>query len=150
MRRFLGVFLFAFALALGSLASAQRAIGFRLSLPEPGPGLGVGLEAPLERNLAFRGFADLFPGGPSFLVGGEVLFKPDLGQLDRDLRGIRPYFGGGLAGHFGDQSRLGLHLSLGVEVLLDPRTGVFLDGEYFYPFDGPGRFGRVVLGANLR
>jgi hypothetical protein len=83
-------------LALSGLGLAQRAVSFRLSLPPAG--LGVGLEAPLERNLAFRGYGDLFPSGPSFLLAGEVLFKPDLGQVDRDLKGIRPYFGGGLGG----------------------------------------------------
>ncbi len=134
-------------LALGTGAFAQRAVSFRLSLPPAG--LGLGLEAPLERNLAFRGFVDLFPGGPSFLAAGEVLFKPDLGQLDRDLRGIRPYFGGGLAGYFASAGEVGLHLSLGVEFLLDARTGIFLDGEYFYAFGG-GRFPRAVIGANLR
>ncbi|WP_234554166.1 hypothetical protein [Thermus caliditerrae] len=135
-------------MALGMGALAQRAVSFRLSLPPAG--LGLGLEAPLERNLAFRGFVDLFPGAPSFLAAGEVLFKPDLGQLDRDLRGIRPYFGGGLAGRFASGSEVGLHLSLGVEFLLDARTGIFLDGEYFYPFGSSGHFGRTVIGANLR
>ena len=76
---------------LFSMALGQRAVGFRLVLPPGGAGLGLALEAPLERSLAFRAFGDLFPSGPSFLLGGEVLFKPDLGQLDRDLRGIRPY-----------------------------------------------------------
>jgi hypothetical protein len=110
----------------------------------------VGLEAPLERNLAFRGYGDLFPSGPSFLLAGEVLFKPDLGQVDRDLKGIRPYFGGGLGVFIpGVSPEVGLQLSLGVEVLLDSRTGIFLDGEYFYAFGG-GRSGRTVLGANLR
>ena len=75
-------------LALSGLGLAQRAVSFRLSLPPAG--LGVGLEASLERNLAFRGYGDLFPSGPSFLLAGEVLFKPDLGQVDRDLKGIRP------------------------------------------------------------
>ncbi|GAA5335449.1 MULTISPECIES: hypothetical protein [Thermus] len=145
MRKALGLVLL---LVLGSLAFAQRAVSFRLSLPPAG--LGFGLEAPLERNLAFRGFVDLFPGGPTFLVGGELLFKPDLGELDRDLRGIRPYFGGGLAGRFAQNSDLGLHLSLGVELLLDPRTGIFLDGEYFYPFGGGSSHSRAVLGATLR
>lgn len=134
-------------LALGTGAFAQRAVSFRLSLPPAG--LGLGLEAPLERNLAFRGFVDLFPGRPSFLAAGEVLFKPDLGQLDRDLRGIRPYFGGGLGARIADASSVGVHLSLGAEVLFDPRTGVFLDGEYYYPFSGGGS-SRVVLGVNLR
>lgn len=134
-------------LALGTGAFAQRAVSFRLSLPPAG--LGLGLEAPLERNLAFRGFVDLFPSGPSFLVAGELLFKPDLGQLDRDLRGIRPYFGGGLAGRSAGPGELGLHLSLGVEFLLDARTGIFLDGEYFYAFGGD-RLARTVIGANLR
>jgi len=134
-------------LALSGLGLAQRAVSFRFSLPPAG--LGVGLEAPLERNLAFRGYADLFPAGPSFLLAGEVLFKPDLGQVDRDLRGIRPYFGGGLGGFVSGTPQLGLHLSLGMEVLLDPRTGIFVDGEYLYAFGG-GRFGRTVIGANLR
>jgi hypothetical protein len=136
-------------LALGGMGLAQRAVTFRLSLPPAG--LGLGLEAPLERNLAFRGYLDLFPAGPSFLAAGEVLFKPDLGQVDRDLRGIRPYFGGGLGMLLpgGGNADLGLQLSLGVEFLLDPRTGFFVDGEYFYAFGG-GRFGRTVIGANLR
>jgi hypothetical protein len=136
-------------LTLGGMGLAQRAVTFRLSLPPAG--LGVGLEAPLERNLAFRGYLDLFPAGPSFLAAGEVLFKPDLGQVDRDLRGIRPYFGGGLGMLLpgGGNADLGLQLSLGVEFLLDPRTGFFVDGEYFYAFGG-GRFGRTVIGANLR
>jgi hypothetical protein len=136
-------------LALSGLGLAQRAVSFRLSLPPAG--LGVGLEAPLERNLAFRGYGDFFPSGPSFLAAGEVLFKPDLGQVNRDLRGIRPYFGGGLGMLLpgGGNADLGLQLSLGVEFLLDPRTGFFVDGEYFYAFGG-GRFGRTVIGANLR
>jgi hypothetical protein len=135
-------------LALSGLGLAQRAVSFRLSLPPAG--LGVGLEVPLERNLAFRGYGDLFPSGPSFLLAGEVLFKPDLGQVDRDLKGIRPYFGGGLGVSIpGGSPEVGLQLSLGVEVLLDSRTGIFLDGEYFYAFGG-GRSGRTVLGANLR
>jgi len=136
-------------LALSGLGLAQRAVSFRLSLPPAG--LGVGLEAPLERNLAFRGYLDLFPAGPSFLAAGEVLFKPDLGQVNRDLRGIRPYFGGGLGMLLpgGGNADLGLQLSLGVEVLLDPRTGVFVDGEYLSGFGGR-RFSRTVIGVNLR
>ena len=134
---------------LFSMALGQRAVGFRLVLPPGGAGLGLALEAPLERSLAFRAFGDLFPSGPSFLLGGEVLFKPDLGQLDRDLRGIRPYFGGGRGARIADASAVGVHLSLGAEVLFDPRTGFFLDGEYYYPFGGGGS-SRVVLGVNLR
>ncbi len=135
-------------LALSGLGLAQRAVSFRLSLPAAG--LGVGLEASLERNLAFRGYGDLFPSDPSFLLAGEVLFKPDLGQVDRDLKGIRPYFGGGLGVFIpGGSPEVGLQLSLGVEVLLDPRTGVFVDGEYFSGFGGR-RFSRTVIGANLR
>ncbi len=136
-------------LALGTGAWAQRAVSFRLSFPQAG--LGLGLEAPLERNTAFRVYGDLFPSGPSFLVAGDFLFKPDLGQVDRDLRGIRPYFGGGLGMWIpsGGNAEGGLGLSLGVEFLLDSRTGLFLDGEYFYAFGG-GRFGRTVLGVNLR
>lgn len=133
---------------LFSMALGQRAVGFRLVLPPGGRG-SASPSRPLERNLAFRAFGDLFPSGPSFLLGGEVLFKPDLGQLDRDLRGIRPYFGGGLGARIADASAVGVHLSLGAEVLFDPRTGFFLDGEYYYPFGGGGS-SRVVLGVNLR
>jgi len=66
---------------------------------------------------------------------------------------LRTIFGGGLGVFIptGVSPEVGLQLSLGVEVLLDSRTGIFLDGEYFYAFGG-GRFGRTrtVLGANLR
>ncbi|WP_337844310.1 hypothetical protein [Thermus sp.] len=136
-------------LALGSAVQAQRAVSLRLSLPLAG--FGLGLEAPLERNTAFRVYGDLFPGGPSVLLAGDFLFKPDLGQVDRDLRGIRPYFGGGLGVRVpsGGSPDLGLGLALGVEFLLEPRTGVFLEGAYFYPFGG-GQGSRLVLGANLR
>jgi hypothetical protein len=138
-------------LALSGLGLAQRAVSFRLSLPPAG--LGVGLEAPLERNLAFRGYGDLFPSGPSFLLAGEVLFKPDLGQVDRDLKGIRPYFGGGLGVLHPRERRRSTwasSISLGVEVLLGPSApAFFVDGEYFSAFGGR-RFGRTVIGANLR
>lgn len=137
-----------FFLLLLAPAFAQREISFRLSLPTP-PGLGLGLEGGLEGSLAFRAYADLFPGGPTGYLGGDLLFKPDLGQFDRDLRGLRPYFGGGLGAYISSSSEIGLQLSMGLEVLVDPRTGVFLDGEYFYGFSG-GRLGRLVLGVNLR
>ncbi|GAA6759698.1 MAG: hypothetical protein WHT26_11820 [Thermus sp.] len=138
-------------LALGSAVQAQRAVSFRVSFPPSGAGIGLGLEAPLERDTALRLYGELFPGGPSVLLVGEFLFKPDLGQLDRDLRGIRPYFGGGLGVRVpsGASPDLGLGLALGVEFLLEARTGVFLEGAYFYPFGG-GQGGRLVLGANLR
>lgn len=145
-------------LALGSAVQAQRAVSLRLVFP-PFSGLGIGLgleapleglEAPLEQNTALRIYGEVFPSGPNFLVAGDFLFKPDLGQVDRDLRGIRPYFGGGLwvMVPSGGSPGLGLGLALGVEFLLEPRTGVFLEeeGAYFYPFWG----GRLVLGANLR
>lgn len=143
------VLLLAALTGLGSMGLAQRALALRVSLP-PG-GLGVGLEAPLASNTAFRVYGDLFPQGPDVYLGGDFLFKPDLGQFDRDLRGIRPYFGGGLGVLVpaGRSPGLGLQIALGVEVLLEARTGLFLDGEYFYGFGG-GRVSRLVLGANLR
>ncbi len=135
--------------SLLSPALAQRGLELRLGLGQS-VSLGLGLEAPLERNLALRGFVDIFPSGPVFRGAGELLFKSDLGQVDQDLRGIRPYFGGGLGLEF-DQNgtNLGLTLGLGVEFLLDPRTGLFLEGGYFYPFGRSGD-GRLVLGATLR
>lgn len=134
-------------------AFAQRAVSFRVSLPAS-PGLGLGLEAGLEERFAFRVYGDFiygdfFPGGPAGHLGGDLLFKADLGRFDRDLRGLRPYFGGGLGARLGSPIELGLQIVLGLEVLLDPRTGVFLNGENFYGFSG-GRLGRLVLGANLR
>lgn len=138
-------------LALGSAVQAQRAVSLRLVFPPSGAGIGLGLEAPLEQNTVLRIYGEVFPSGPNFLVAGDFLFKPDLGQVDRDLRGIRPYFGGGLGVRVpsGGSPDLGLGLALGVEFLLEPRTGVFLEGAYFYPFGG-GQGGRLILGANLR
>ena len=129
-------------------AFAQRAVSFRVSLPNP-PGLGLGLEGGLEESLAFRAYADLFPGESKGFLGGDLLFKPDLGRFDRDLRGLRPYIGGGPGTYIDSSSReIGLQLSTGLEVLVDPRVGVFLDWEYFYGFSG-GRLSRLVLGVNL-
>ncbi len=143
------VLLFAALVGLGSMGLAQRAVALRLSLPSVG--LGVGLEAPLATNTALRLYGDLFPQGPEVYLGGDFLFKPDLGQFDRDLRGVRPYFGGGLGIRFpsGANPGLGLQLALGVEVLLEARSGLFLEGEYFYGFGG-GQVSRLVFGVNLR
>ncbi|KGQ21982.1 hypothetical protein [Thermus filiformis] len=127
-------------------ALAQRAVSFRVSLPNP-PGVGLGLEGNLEQSFAFRLYADLL-AGPDGYLGGELLFKPDLGRFDRDLRGIRPYFGGGLGARL-VPGEVGIQLALGLEVLLDARTGVFLEGDYFAPFSGR-QMNRLVLGANLR
>ncbi|MGQ9735158.1 MAG: hypothetical protein ACUVUP_00940 [Thermaceae bacterium] len=132
-------------LLLLSPVLAQRAVSFRFSLSDS-PGMGLGLETSLERDLALRVYGDLSPAGPTGYLGGEVLFKPGLG---RALRGIRPYLGGGLGTALSSTPLTGLGLTLGVEVLLDAWTGVFLDGEYFYGFGG-GRMSRLVLGVNLR
>jgi hypothetical protein len=116
-------------LALSGLGLAQRAVSFRLSLPPAG--LGVGLEAPLEQNLAFRGYGDLFPSGPSFLLAGEVLFKPDLGQVDRDLKGIRPYCGGGLGGFIPGSAGADLGLHRGWRCSWTPGQGFLWTGSTF-------------------
>ncbi len=145
MKRLLVVF-FLLLLAFASTGLAQRAFQLRVAIPEPS--LGFGLEATLQRNLVALVYGDVVFRGPSFLLGGEVQFKPDLGQFDRDLRGIKPYFGGGLAVGL-PSANVALTLGAGLEFTLDPSTGLFLGGQSIFPFNG-GSYGRVVLGVSFR
>ncbi len=132
--------------SLGSSAFAQRAFQLRVGVPTPS--LGFGIEADLQKDLVAQIYGDILFGGPSFLLGGEVLFKPDLGQFDRDLRGISPYFGGGLALALpGADFRF--TLDGGVEFALDRDTGLFLGGQSLFPFNGIP-YSRVLLGATLK
>lgn len=133
-------------LVFASTGFAQRAFQLRVSVPEPT--LGVGLEAGLQRGLVALIYGDVRFVGPRFLLGGEVLFKPDLGQFDRDLRGIKPYFGGGLGLEL-PRADFALTLNAGIEFALDPNTGLFIGGQSIFPFNAPS-WGRVVFGASLR
>ncbi|MCS7057453.1 MAG: hypothetical protein NZ849_04460 [Meiothermus sp.] len=133
-------------LTMASIGLAQRAFQLRVSVPNPS--LGLGLEAGLQRDLVALIYGDVVFSGPRFLVGGEVLFKPDLGQFDRDLRGIKPYFGGGLGLNL-PSAEFALTLSAGVEFALDRDTGLFVGGQSLFPFNGSS-YGRLLFGAVLR
>jgi hypothetical protein len=135
-------------LSIGASAQAQRAFQFRISVPSPA--IGFGLEAELQRNLTALLYGDLVFRGPGVLVGGELLFKPDLGQFDRDLRGISPYIGGGVGvGFGGSAANAGLTLDFGIEFAVDRSTGLFVGWQGIYYFDGPVG-SRAVLGASFR
>jgi len=133
-------------LVMASSGFAQRAFQFRVSVPTPT--LGFGLEASLQRDLVALIYGDVVFAGPRFQIGGEVLFKPDLGQFDRDLRGIRPYFGGGL-GLGLPNTNFALTLEAGIEFALDRDTGLFIGGQSIFPFNSSPS-ARVLFGASLR
>ncbi|WP_337867476.1 hypothetical protein [Meiothermus sp.] len=133
-------------LAFASTGFAQRAFQLRISVPAPS--LGFGLEANIQRDLVALIYGDVRFEGPSFLIGGEVLFKPDLGQFDRDLRGIKPYFGGGL-GLGLPNANFALTLDAGIEFALDNSTGLFLGGQSIFPFSATPS-ARLLFGATFR
>jgi len=133
-------------LAFTSVSFAQRSFQLRISVPSPT--LGFGLEANLQRDLVVLIYGDVIFQGPAFLIGGEVLFKPDLGQFDRDLRGIKPYFGGGLGLRL-PNANFALTLDAGLEFSLDRDTGLFIGGQSVFPFDS-SPYARVVFGATFR
>jgi len=114
----------------------------------PAPSLGFGLEANLQRDPVALIYGDVRFSGPSFLIGGEVLFKPDPGQFDRDLRGIEPYFGGGLSLGL-PAANFALTLNAGVEFALDRSNGLFVGGQSIFPFN-TSPYGRVLFGATFR
>ena len=129
-------------------ALAQRAFQFRISVPSPT--LGLGLEADLQRNLVAQLYGDiLLRSNVGFLLGGNLLFKPDLGQFDRDLRGISPYLGGGLGTVLSGGGVDFVNLDLGIEFAIDRNTGIFIGGETLFAFAG-GPYGRLILGASFR
>jgi hypothetical protein len=138
-------------LLLLGVGLAQSAIQMRFGYGEStGLSFGAGVESALRRNLSGRLYLDLAPASPGLAVGGDLLFKPDLGQYDPTLRGLLPYFGGGLSGVLGPQSTFGVGFSLGLEGLLDPYTGLFLEGQYVYGFADAPKTWRAVLGVNFR
>ncbi|MGQ9735268.1 MAG: hypothetical protein ACUVUP_01550 [Thermaceae bacterium] len=136
---------------LGSFAGAQSAIGMRFGYGE-GTGLsfGASLENTFRRNLAGRVYLDLAPAGPGVALGVDLLFKPDLGQYDPSLKGLTPYLGGGLSGLLAQESTLGVSFSLGLEGLLDPYTGLFVEARHTYGFAQAPKFWRFLLGVNFR
>ncbi|GEM83316.1 MAG: hypothetical protein KatS3mg074_343 [Meiothermus sp.] len=133
-------------LVFASSGFAQRAFQLRISVPAPS--LGFGLEANLQRDLVALIYGDVLFTGPRFLIGGEVLFKPDLGQFDRDLRGIKPYFGGGL-GLGLPNANFALTLDAGIEFALDRDTGLFIGGQSIFPFNSSPS-ARLLFGATFR
>jgi hypothetical protein len=143
----LPILLVLLALCAASSALAQRSFQLRIGIP--GPTLGFGIEADLQRNLVANIYGDLVFRGPSFILGGEVLFKPDLGEFDRDLRGISPYIGGGLGVQFPSSISFALTLDAGVEFALDRNTGLFIGGQGIFPFDSSPR-SRLLFGASFR
>lgn len=48
------------------------------------------------------------------------------------------------------ESTFGVGFSLGLEGLLDPYTGLFLEGQYVYGFANAPKTGRILLGVNFR
>lgn len=134
-------------LVLASSAFAQRSFQLRVSVPSPG--LGFGLEAELQRNLVADFYGDLLFRGPNVVVGGDLLFKPDLGQFDRDLRGISPFIGGGLGLWFFNPVVFSLNLTGGIEFELDRSTALFLAGQGIYFLDG-GSGSRVIFGVAFK
>lgn len=133
-------------LAFASTGLAQRSFQLRISVPSPT--LGFGLEANLQRDLVALVYGDVIFQGPGFLIGGEVLFKPDLGRFDRDLRGIKPYFGGGLGLRL-PNANFALTLDAGLEFALDGDTGLFIGGQSVFPFNS-SPYGQVLFGATFR
>uniref|UniRef100_A0A7C2C251 Outer membrane protein beta-barrel domain-containing protein n=1 Tax=Thermus islandicus TaxID=540988 RepID=A0A7C2C251_9DEIN len=142
--------LLALTLATG-LAWAQGTIGMRLGYGE-GLGLtfGAAVETRLRQNLSGRLAADLAPAGPGVALEASLLFKPDLGLYEPSLKGLLPYLGGGVSGLVGPAPTLGVGLTLGLEGLLDPYTGLFAEGTYVYGFAAFPKVWRLALGANFR
>lgn len=138
-------------IAFLGLAAAQSTIQMRFGYGE-GLGLtfGAGVESRLRQNLSGRLLAELAPAAPGVALEASLLFKPDLGQYDPTLRGLLPYFGGGLSGLLGEQSTAGVSFSAGLEGLLDPYTGLFAEATYVYGFAGFPKVWRFGLGVNFR
>ena len=108
-------------IALLGLATAQSAIQMRFGYGESlGLTFGAGVESRLRQNLSGRLLAELAPAAPGVALEASLLFKPDLGQYDPTLRGLLPYFGGGLSGLLGEQSTAGVSFSAGLEGSLTP------------------------------
>ncbi len=111
---------------------------------------GAGVESRLRQNLFGRLAAELAPAAPGVALEAALLFKPDLGQYDPSLKGLLPYFGGGLSAVVGPSLTAGVSFTLGMEGLLDPYTGLFAEGSYVYGFADFPKVWRFALGVNFR
>lgn len=142
--------LLALLLVLG-MASAQSAIQMRFGYGESlGLTFGAGLENRLRQNLSGRLSAMLAPAAPGVALEGALLFKPDLGQYDPSLKGLLPYFGGGLSAVVGPNLTAGVSFTGGMEGLLDPYTGLFVEATYVYGFANFPKVWHLALGVSFR
>ncbi|WP_243028487.1 hypothetical protein [Thermus albus] len=137
--------------ALLGLAYAQTAIQMRFGYGEVlGLTFGAGLENRLRQNLSGRLAAMLAPAPPGVALEAALLFKPDLGQYDPTLAGLLPYFGGGLSAVVGPSLTAGVSFTGGLEGLLDPSTGLFLEATYVYGFADFPKVWQFALGVSFR
>lgn len=142
--------LLALLLVLG-VASAQSAIQMRFGYGESlGLTFGAGLENRLRQNLSGRLSAMLAPATPGVALEAALLFKPDLGQYDPSLAGLLPYFGGGLSAVVGSSLTAGVSFTGGMEGLIDPYTGLFLEATYVYGFAQFPKTWHLAFGVNFR
>lgn len=111
---------------------------------------GAGLENRLRQNLSGRLSAMLAPAAPGVALEGALLFKPDLGQYDPSLKGLLPYFGGGLSAVVGPSLTAGVSFTGGLEGLLDPYTGLFAEATYVYGFANFPKVWHFTLGVSFR
>ena len=142
--------LLALLLVLG-VASAQSAIQMRFGYGESlGLTFGAGLENRLQQNLSGRLSAMLAPATPGVALEAALLFKPDLGQYDPSLKGLLPYFGGGLGAVVGPNLTAGVSFTGGLEGLIDPYTGLFAEATYVYGFANSPKVWHFTLGVSFR
>lgn len=114
-------------------------------------GLGVGYETYLQRNMAVQGYTDINLETTNIWLGGDLLFKPDMGEFNKQWKGLRPYLGGGAGLEFRNdrEIHLGLSVSGGLEYLLDRTTGVFVGWHGYYPA-GSASKSYFLLGFSFR
>lgn len=126
----------------------QDSFHIRVGIPL---GLGLGYETFLQRNLAVQGYADVNLDTTNIWLGGDALFKPNLGEFNKSLTGLRPYIGGGAGLEFRNdrEIHLGLSVSAGLEYLLDKNTGLFGGWHGYYPAGSTSK-SYFVLGFSFR
>lgn len=119
-------------------------LGFPLSI-------GVGYETFVLRNMAVQGYTDVNLDTTNIWLGGDALFKPNLGEFNKSLNGLRPYIGGGAGLEIRNdrEIHLGLSVSAGLEYLLDKNTGIFGGWHGYYPAGSTSK-SYFVLGFAFR